>query len=594
MFESKYRAILTGAALLLLLTGLASLSGCGGGDETVVLARVGDREITADYYQDRLARLAEVDLPRNEAGETVDPETLAGKRAFLDVIINKDVMVLKADDLGYDEVKEYETGRRFFSQYMAKDVMTADLITVSPDEVTDADIEDYYRKRKQKRHFQFIICNFRDDALEARQKIIDGGLWSDVARDYNDGSSGPNGDYTMSLQYGMVKDVFEQAVFSIGMGEISMPIESVYGYWLVRLTDTEEVRDRPLDEAYRDRIRRIIAQRRTKLKEKAFYDESLVKHEFFMDEGVLWSVFQGLPEQERFLDPETNEPIPKAQLAPLDVPVEESDRVFFSCRFDLDEEPDVWTLGRYKAKFAEMSTFQRPKKNKMLGGVRQKIMADMIYARLIMSEAEERGYLEDPRVVAEVNTRLEELLLDRLHDDVVTYEEKVTSAQIEEFWADHKDEFKTAEQREGYLMLCKTEPSAEAAYEALQAGMSWDEAYTKFSANPEDETKGALTVARTRNSPVRDAAFDLESVGETTPVFANGQGWSLFKLESIIPSAQKTMAESSEVIGQRIRMKRKDASLKALLEQWRQEYEIEVDEDALASMPTWSELRPAE
>jgi len=580
------------AAATAIIFCLPLLSGCG--EDSGILATVGDREITADYYQERLVRLTQLDLPMDDHLVTLDTNSLESKLAFLNVIVNKELMVLKAFDLGYDQQEEYINGKRILTQIMARDLMHADLINYPEADVTDADIEDYYANRQVKRHFQFIICNFKDDAIEARQKIMDGELWEDVAQEYNDGSAGPRNDYTMDLQYGMADDAFENALFSLEIGQLSEPVDTVYGYWIVRFNHLEEVRERDLDDTYREQIRRVITQRRSRLQEDAFIAASKEKHEFFMDEGALWLLFQGLPQEEGYLDPETNEPIPKDQLAALDIPAEESDRVLFSVLFDLNGEADVWTLGRYKAKYAEMSAFQRPKRNKMLGGVRRQIITDMVIKGLLMVESDERGYREDPRVLEDVRARLEEMMIERFHDDVIQYEEHVAAAAIAEFWAEHSGEFMTPEHREGRVVVCADEAAVESAREAIVAGDDWDDIYNRFAAVKDPVSKGALSVARNEMKPERDAIFSVESVGDVTPPFRTQQGWAVMRLDKIVPPAQREMNEASREVSNRIKRIRKDQALKDKLAQWSDEFTVVINEDALAAMPSWDDLQSAQ
>ena len=63
------KTILLPIALLAILCGLAFLAGCGGSgrDEDVVLARVGDQEIKAAYYENKLGKMTAEDLPRDDA-----------------------------------------------------------------------------------------------------------------------------------------------------------------------------------------------------------------------------------------------------------------------------------------------------------------------------------------------------------------------------------------------------------------------------------------------------------------------------------------------------------------------------------------------
>ncbi|MBU1674436.1 peptidyl-prolyl cis-trans isomerase [bacterium] len=581
------RCSLTAVAAALLCLPL--LSGCGGGGD--ILATVGDREVTAEYYQDRLARLTQAELPVDEDGITMDTTSLASKLAFLNVIINKELMVLKAKELGYDTQEDMINAEQALIGIKAGEYMREDLITVDESEILPEDVDEYYAKRQEKRHFQFIICNFEDDAREARQKIVDGAAWDEVADEYNDGSKGPTNDYTMSIQYGMAEDLFERALFDLEEGQMSMPIETVYGYWIVRFTGTEPARERPLDEEYRLRIRRTLAAQRTKLAENRFFDESMARHEFMMDEAALWIIFQGLPEGEGYLDKATNKPIPKDQLAPLDVPAEDAGRVFFSVRFDLNEEPEVWTIGEYKTLYADMSVFQRPKRAKMLGGIRQQITTDMVTKRLLMSETRERGYHEDPRVVRDVQSKVEEIMVNRFHDEVIKYDDFVSAEALAVFWADHKQDYMTPELRNGQVMNCKDEAAATQAYEALTADTPWEDVYTEHAQVQDPANREPIMVSADTISPERDALFAVGAVGDVTGPFRNRAGWHIIRLDNIIPPAQRELEDIREEVAQRIRLIRKDESLNRNLASWRDEFGVEIFEDALAAMPAWNELQ---
>jgi parvulin-like peptidyl-prolyl isomerase len=582
------RWTLSAAAVLVCLP---LLSGCGGGGD--ILATVGDRQVTAAYYQDRLSKLEEIELPVGEDGAMLDPASLESKLAFLEVIINKELMVLKARELGYHNQEEMLNAEQVLTRVKAAEFMRGDLITVDPSEIPPADVDEYYAKRQERRHFQFIICNFEDDCLEARQKIIDGAAWEEVAEEYNDGSKGPTGDYRMSLQYGMADDSFERAIFELEEGQISMPIETIYGYWIVKFTGTEPARERPLDDTYRERIRQTLAGQRTTLSEKAFIDASLERHEYEMNEAALWSIFQGLPEDEGYLDPETNQPIPKAELAPLDVPAEESDKVFFSVRLDPDEEPTVWTVGRFKATYNEMSVFQRPKRSKMLGGVRNQIIYDMVVKPLLDAEARERGYYDDPRVAEEVQDKLEEIMVDRFYEEVIKYEEFVSAEDLAEYWAEHSADYVTPETRDGLIVICEDQEQAAGAREALQGGVSWEEVYETYAAVKDPVNRGAFSASAAVMTPDAQQLFGLAEVDDVSEPFENRSGWCVVRLANIVPPVQRELDEVREEVGQRIRLRRKDEALKQNLADWREEFGVQIHEDALAAMPSWNELQAA-
>jgi len=591
LHTARHRAPLLWS-LAAVLFCLPLLSGCGGGGGDV-LATVGDREITADYYQDRLSNLEEMELPVGDDGLVMDTSSLDSKLGFLNVIVNKELMVLKAMDLGYEQQEDMINARGVLTRIKANEYMREDLIAVTADEITPEDVDSYYAMRQEKRHFQFVICNFEDDALTARQKIIDGAPWEEVADEYNDGSKGPTGDYRMSIQYGMADDVFERALFELEEGQISMPQETVYGYWIAHYTGSEPARERPLDEAYRERIRQTLAGQRSALNERAFLDDSLERHEFEMDEAALWIIFQGMPEEEGYLDDETNQPIAKEKLLPLDVPAEESDRVLFSVRPVLDQEPAVWTIGKYKATYDDMSVFQRPKRSKMLGGVRNQIVTDMVVKTLLDSEAEERGFHEDPRVEADVTDKVEEIMVDRFYEEIIKIEEFVSADDLDAFWSEHSDEYVVTEVRDGRVVICADTDSATKAREALLSGTAWEDVYVSYAKVKNPDGVGAFQLNSAVVSPERDILFGLAAVGELSEPFQNQAGWCVVRLDSITPPSPQALSEVREPVAQRIRLMRKDQALQENLDTWRAEFGVEIDEAALAAMPTWEELQTA-
>jgi len=597
------RRLLAAAAATAALALVLGAAGCGGKSEKPaagadkedgrVVVSVGDRKVTAGYYVSRLQKMAQNDLPRDEQGRAVDTGTDEGRRAFLDVIVNKELMVLKARELGYDEQEDVKKLVEAVTYYQSIQAMKQDLIQKPGEAVTDEEVKDYHERRQQVRHFTFLICNFEADAAKARQALLDGGLWETVAEEYNDGSRGPTDDYRMQLQYGTADDMFERPLFELGVGEVSRPIESVYGYWIVRLDSTATVRERPLDDEYRERIRATIAQKRAKLREAAFLKESRERHEFKYDDAALWIVFNGLPEDEPYLDPATQKPVEKERLRPLDVPASELGRFFFSVRFSKDEEPQVWTIGDYKAKYDEMSVFQRPKRNTLLGGVKNKLFGDMVDQGLWASEALERGFREDPRVIAEANERSEQHMLTLFHDEVVKYDEHVSMEAIRALYDENPQVYRVPEERRGRILMCESREAAEAARADLVSGQPWSAVFAARNKSAGGTPEGQITINEFAESVDRDQLFALAKPGDLSAPFASHDLWCVVMLDNATPGRQRPVEEVINEVGARVKRKRQDAALQALLAQWRLEYPVKVNDRVLDSLPSWEQLQAA-
>ncbi len=588
----SFRVLVTGtlsvASLITLFCLPLFVSGCGGGADNTVLAEVGDRKITVAYYEERLGKLTQADLPRDESNLPLDTATLEGKKAFLDVIINKELMVLKAKELGLDKDQGVTGAQKAMMDYNAGLILHEDIIDKPTNVISDEQLADYYEKLKEVRQCSFIICNFREDAVKARQAIIDGGLWEDVAEEYHDGDRSPKGDYRVKITWGRWDDSFEQAIFSLQEGDISQPVETVYGYWILRLEGISEERVPPLD-TMQDRVLASIKMRSINLARKKFMVESRARHDFEMNEDALWTVYQGLPEGEVILDPETKKPVPREQLKPLDIPLEDMDMFFYQVR--LEGELQTMTVGSYKLIFDKMSTFQRPKKSELLGGLRQKMLTE-IDKQLITQEARERGYYKDTRVLESVGIRVEEMMVSKLHSEVVDYEEYIAPQDLEEFWVAVKEQYVVPEGRGGLVVYCENQEQAVRAREAAVAGTGWSVILEEYGSVEENKQRdGQLDIVRANVShPVSDQLFTLAEKGDVSQPFGVGGKWAVVRLTIIEESYQQELAEVRNELGQRIKMRRQDEALRELLLEWRDHFGVVIYEDKLDRLDSWEEL----
>jgi len=574
-------------SLLILIPVLLPFAGCSGGKDPVV-ARVGDREITASYYEEKLSKLKQSELPRDENGLPVDTSTLAGKKAFLDVIIHKELLYLKAIELGYEKEEQITGAQKAMLEFQAGTALHNDLFDVPANVITDEELAAYYGRLPEVRECSFMICNFREDAVKARQAIIDGGLWEDVAEEYHDGAMSPQGDYRMQVKWGYWEDNFEQAVFDLKEGEISQPLETVYGYWILRLEGIKQEEIPPLD-SFKDRVLTSIRTRKINLNRKEFMKKMHEKYEFKLDEGALWIVYQGLPEGELLLDPDTQKPIPRGDLKPLDIPVQDMDK--FLLQYRQGGELVTLTVGDYKVRFDQMNTFQRPKRSELLGGLRMKLTQE-VDKLLVIEEAKARGYFEDPRVTEKVGLRLEEMMASKLHSDVVQYDTYVSPDDLEEFWAEHKQEYVVPEGRNGLVVVCADREQADRAREAAQTGTGWTEILEQYGSDENNKQKGGQfeMVYANGSGALKDALFSLEKVDDVSqPTLVNDK-WIVAKLTTIEPSYQKQLDEVRNELGQRIKMRRQDEALVKLLADWREQFGVSIDEGNLARLRSWEEL----
>jgi parvulin-like peptidyl-prolyl isomerase len=584
---------------LVLAASLAALTGCGKKQvsEDSVVARIGDRTITAEYYKQMLGKMKPETLPRGENGEPVDTATLEGKQAFLDVLVNKELMVSKALQEGYDKDTQVQQGLEHLKEYHGMIYFWEDVIGEPAKTVSEEELQHYYSRLGEKRSCDYIITDFESDAIKARDAARAGTPWPEIVAKYNAASSDPNRPNTIDVPWGKFTDEFERAVFAVKEGEITDPIPTQYGFWVMRVNKITQEKKPELD-AIRVRVLDSIRKRKINLAQEDLKTELRKKHNFAINEDALLVVFNGLPAEEHIIDPKTGKPTPREDLLPLNVPSEHLDEVLFS--YNLSTGPIVFSVGDYKARFDEMNVFDRAKKQELLGTLRTKI-EDEAEKAILLDEARTRGFLEDPRTIKAANRQIEEMLVERVHEDQIAADTYVSPEQLNAFWQEHSAEYAVPEVREGMAVICKDRATAEQAREAAinraDEPNIWKQVNKLYGSVPKLEREfGRLHKVRAdaKDVPCKDLLFSLplNEVSQPTQI---PDGWAVVKCTEITAASQPELKDVSESVGQRIRAIRKDEALSKMLAQWRQEFKVTVDNKVLAAMPSLADLAaPAE
>ncbi len=592
----RTRALSAPALLLVLALGLpAVLGGCGGAkkdDGGVLLATVGTTDIRSGYYEDRLGRLEENELPKGDDGQALDMSTMAGKKEFLTTLINKELMVQKAAQLGYADDPRIVQARNSLTSYEAGLAMWRSVVGDPASSLSNEEVDDLYAKMGRQRRISYLICNFKDDAEAARKMATDGADWEDVVKRYHDGAVPADGRLQMVIPWGRFSPEFEDPVYATAVGQISEPFYSQYGWWVVRVESEKQV-EKPAKDEFLAQILDLARNRKMQALREAFRlkidDEYKVKVE---DEALL-KAWQGLPENEPVLDPETNKPVPTESLKPLNVAPADLDLPFYS--YEINGEPRAYTLGDYKIKFDRMNTFQRPKKSAMMGGLRASIISEL--ERGIMdNEAKVRGFYEDPEVVTKVKIKVEEMMVTALYGDVVNFDEHVTPEQMSAYWADHHADFDRPDMRSGHLVIAADSTAAAKAREQLTSGTPWREIVARFGTDPNNQRAGGkLTdVSSSTSGPVRETLFALEE-GRLSDPFPVGDGrFAVVGLEKITPGGPVEMTAVSEQVGAKIKQERKEAAFQKLLDDWSQEVGVVRHDENLDQVKSWKELTHVE
>ena len=145
--------------------------------------------------------------------------------------------------------------------------------------VTDAELEQSYNDRlsefqtKEERRASHILISVAEsassDEKDAAKKIAievlaklnaKEGSFAELAKQFsNDPGSAENGGDLGFFEKGLMVESFDEAVFSARVGEIQGPIETQYGFHIIRLDEIKPLETTPIDEV-REQLEKDIKQ----------------------------------------------------------------------------------------------------------------------------------------------------------------------------------------------------------------------------------------------------------------------------------------------------------------------------------------------
>jgi foldase protein PrsA len=171
-------------------------------------------------------------------------------------------------------------------------------------------------------------------------------------------------------------------------------------------------------------------------------------------------------------------------------------------------------------------------------------------------------------------------LQNKITQKVTKGKDKVTDAQIADYYDKHKSQFATAERRNVRIVLTKTKPKAQEAKRALASGDSWKSVAKQFSIDQASKNKGGELqggVAKGQQEKALDTAIFAADKGKLTGPVKTQFGWYVFEVEKITKGKQQSLEESKANIKQQIASQQQQGALKKFGDDYRKRYKKTTD-----------------
>lgn len=236
--------------------------------ENKILANVGGQPITSADVDEFLMSLGQ----RGQSYNT--PE---GRAMILTQLINSKLLLL-------DAKRNLMEGEAEFRAQLAKvkdDLLAnyaAEKAIRSAGNVTDADIEKYYKDNEEKFvtentvNASHILVDTEERAMAILADINAGKVsFEDAAKEHSSCPSKERGGSLGDFSRGQMVPEFDTAVFEMEVGEITKaPVKTQFGYHLIKLNSKSEAKVAPLAEV-REGIRAMLVNE----KQRAAYESKI-------------------------------------------------------------------------------------------------------------------------------------------------------------------------------------------------------------------------------------------------------------------------------------------------------------------------------
>ncbi|SFO94390.1 peptidylprolyl isomerase [Tranquillimonas alkanivorans] len=224
-----------------LLAGVAAASfalPAAAQDAGTVVATVGDTEITLGH----VVAMRE-QLPQQYQQMPDD----ALYEALVEQLIQQAALAQQADGLSTRNEIVLDNERRTLLAGQVVQQLAEAAVT---EEAVQAAYDASYTGGEPEPEFNasHILLESEEEAQAVVEELEGGADFAELARERSTGPSGPNGGELGWFGPGMMVAPFEQAVMDLEAGEISEPVQTQFGWHVIKLNETRQQDAPPLDE----------------------------------------------------------------------------------------------------------------------------------------------------------------------------------------------------------------------------------------------------------------------------------------------------------------------------------------------------------
>lgn len=580
-------------SLVIVATAAATLAtGCQSKAADPVLATIGARKVTLSAYRTAFQALGPAAQP-----DTTQPDWAM---KLLGDLVNKELMEQEAQRRTptLDENQARRLHRFAEGQLSGILGKTQVLDKVS---VTDADIAAEYARLDREMHAHHILVTTVEEAQQVRSLLASGSQMDTLAASRSiDWDSGKKGGTLGWVKPMTMLESFENGLFSLKPGELSQPVQTRFGWHIIRCDSVRTVTPPPLETA-REQIRAALTQQRGLARQEQFTKE-------MMDEAKPVNVattVELLNKKFYFELPADKQADPYAKLnAERDIPAFSPDELKLPV-VNFADRPAL-TVQDFNEALSWMPAGVWPS-----GQGREEVeetLKQILRTKLTREKAIKLGLDKDPQYVSIVKKKENEIRVNSLYYNEIQAGITLSDTDLRNYYETNRKNFVILDRYLASRMESADSTALAKAAADWRAGKPHAaiEAALK-AADPQARVTGEVVDQQFMTPKGKEPDLDSVVFAETTnvgdvvgPVWlaqatvgSNGGHWVVLKLLDRLPERFMSYEESLEYVKQQAKASAADEALKKALEGMKQRFPVKINEKALAGLRAQDLAAPA-
>ena len=414
-----------------------------------ILASVGNYKIKLSEYDERY---------NNYLSSTGVKDNLAVRNAILDNMINEILLFYYDDNEQVLNNPQYlkelgEARVRIILAYL-KDQEVYAKITVTEEEMREA-----FSRVNEEIAARHLFAKTEDEANNLYELVKIGVEFEILAKQvFTDSVLQNNGGYLGYFTWGDMDPAFEDAAYSMQIGEISPPIKTAYGYSIIRLEDriTNPLLTESAYQSKKSQLENVIKMRKKEPSEKEYLDNILNESELSFNDETLEIILENF----------------------------HSGKVLDSDNFDLQQHEcvkygnKVYSQTEIEQSIADLPTEQR---NRILSIESLKAAIEGILLKdTLYNIAVSKGYDTAAVVLNKIDKNKMNIFFNYKKDEIISKAQLPDSIVIK-YYKDNISLFSTEPELNLQEILVDNEELADSIVSLLNAGGDFGELAKKFS-----------------------------------------------------------------------------------------------------------------